>query len=129
MPKIYIITAGCYSDYHICAATTDKEKAERLKILFENSYSGSNIEEFEDGVFDTVLSGEHKPYLVIFKSDNSIELIRDADIEYFEEGVHIYRNGWRIGGGSVHCLARDEEHAKKIAIDRYAKAKAEALGL
>jgi len=123
--KIYVITAGCYSDYHICAATTDKDKAERLKVLFENSYGGSEIEEYEDGAFDSILSGKYKPYSVLFEQNGSICSVKNADIEYFVEEVYLPR----YGRGVVRCLARDEEHAKKVAIDRYAKAKAEQMGL
>lgn len=32
---IYIITAGSYSDYHIIAATTDKECAEKIAEHYE----------------------------------------------------------------------------------------------
>lgn len=123
--KIYIITAGCYSDYHICAATTDKEKAERLKILFQGSYNGSEIEEYEDGAFDRVLFEQYKPYRVSFKQNGSVYAVSESDIEYFKEEVYTPR----YGNGIVYCFARDEAHAKKIAIDRYAEAKAERLGL
>lgn len=123
--KIYIITAGCYSDYHICAATTDKEKAERLKVLFKDSYNGSEIEEYEDGMFDRVLFDQYKPYRVFFKQNGSVYAVSESEIEYFKEEVYIPR----YGDGIVGCFARDETHARKIAIDRYAKAKAERLGL
>ena len=36
MAIVYVIAKGCYSDYHICAVTLDKEKAERLCKLFDN---------------------------------------------------------------------------------------------
>lgn len=29
--KAYVITKGTYSDYHICAVTLDKSRAEKLK--------------------------------------------------------------------------------------------------
>lgn len=35
--EIYVITKGTYSDYHICALTLDKEKAECLKKIYSDS--------------------------------------------------------------------------------------------
>lgn len=54
--KIYILTQGCYSDYHIVTATTSKEKAERLRDAYIKAHGSDTwysdhiyIEEFEDG--------------------------------------------------------------------------------
>lgn len=47
--KIYAITKGTYSDYHICALTVNKEKAEHLKKLYTDEYDEAFIEIFEDG--------------------------------------------------------------------------------
>ena len=41
--KAYIITKGEYSDYHICAVTLDKDKAEQLKKLFTNDWHESTV--------------------------------------------------------------------------------------
>ena len=45
--KVYIITEGDYSDYHICAVTLEKKQAEQLKKYFASNYSEPNIEEYE----------------------------------------------------------------------------------
>lgn len=42
--KIYIVTSGCYSDYHIEKVFTDKNKAEEYK---EWLYDANDIEEYE----------------------------------------------------------------------------------
>lgn len=36
--KIYIITKGDYSDYHICNVTTDYEKAKRYKKAYSENW-------------------------------------------------------------------------------------------
>lgn len=46
---IYAITKGDYSDYHICALTVNKEKAEQLKKLYTTKWGEAFIEIFEDG--------------------------------------------------------------------------------
>lgn len=45
--KIYIVTEGQYSDYHIIGAFTDKAKAEECV----DNYPESEIEEYEDGEY------------------------------------------------------------------------------
>ena len=40
---VYIVTDGCYSDYHICAVFTDKLKAEQYAALHGYDY----VEEYE----------------------------------------------------------------------------------
>jgi hypothetical protein len=45
--KIYIVTAGEYSDYHIVRVFLDKEKAERYISLCGNHYDEPVIEEYE----------------------------------------------------------------------------------
>lgn len=45
--KVYVITAGSYSDYHIERVFLDKEKAERYVELSNNRYETPYIEEFE----------------------------------------------------------------------------------
>ncbi len=43
MAKVYVVTAGCYSDYHIVRCFSDKVKAE----LYVSGLSGYDVEEFE----------------------------------------------------------------------------------
>jgi hypothetical protein len=45
--KVYVVTAGSYSDYHIERVFLDKEKAERYVELSQNSCDEPYIEEFE----------------------------------------------------------------------------------
>lgn len=33
--KVYVITKGIYSDYHICGVALDKERANRLASFFQ----------------------------------------------------------------------------------------------
>ena len=47
MSKVYIVTAGIYSDYHICAASLDKEHAEILAEKYTDRFDKAVIEEYE----------------------------------------------------------------------------------
>ena len=44
MGKLYAITAGSYSDYHIITLCSNKEKAHKIALLYN-----AEVEEFEDG--------------------------------------------------------------------------------
>lgn len=49
MSKVYIVTAGSYSDYHILGAFLDKDKAERYVEIHDNNrtyYDWLNVEEY-----------------------------------------------------------------------------------
>ena len=44
--KIYVVTRGVYSDYHIITATTDKALAERIAKKFDREYGDTSVEVF-----------------------------------------------------------------------------------
>lgn len=45
--KVYVITEGNYSDYHICTVTTNKERAEKLVKIFSDNWDDAKIEEYD----------------------------------------------------------------------------------
>jgi hypothetical protein len=45
--KVYVITRGEYSDYHICAVALDRQRAERLKVIYTGGWDQAEIEEFD----------------------------------------------------------------------------------
>lgn len=48
---IYVITKGCYSDYHICGVATSREIAEKMKKVFSDRYNEADIEEFQENEY------------------------------------------------------------------------------
>ena len=48
--KHYVVTQGCYSDYHIVAVTTDREIAEKIAAKFTTKYDECCIEEYHDAM-------------------------------------------------------------------------------
>lgn len=128
--KIYVITEGDYSDYHICAVTEDKEKAYHLKELFSGRYSYAEIEEWDTEEFSFIKKDE-KLYEVTKINEKldvcqlSIELndLRDERVT----NVDIFAKGGK--GLMTRVLAKDEAHALKIAADRFAKHEAEKSGI
>lgn len=122
--KIYIVTAGEYSDYHIVAVTRDKDKAETIKKLYQSeAYSDdAEVEEWED---DVIID---KPIYQVEQNSTEINVSRE---KMHSEGSlnQVYFNKWFKPTYTVYVQADDEEHAKKIAFDLIAKYKAEKEGL
>lgn len=79
--KIYVITKGCYSEYHICAVATDREKAEKLAKIYTDRWGDADVEEFDTDDEVDLLEGR-VPFEIPFTSMGGI-LMREirADIE------------------------------------------------
>ena len=137
--KAYVITQGCYSDYHICAVTLDKEKAERLrKLALCHDSDYVEIEEYELDKIEyefTPEALETEPIRYYRVEINySVNEHRVTRIEAFEQyktgdravfkisdesiGVYEYRHDKPIWY-EVNVREDSEEKAKKIAIDRF----------
>lgn len=118
---IYILAEGYYSDYHIITASTDKSVITKIQKFFPNS----EIEEWEEGEIFLNLK------LYYIKSDalgNVISCEEDQIAEYDtlerDETIRHYRNSH-----AMRCWAKDEEHAKKIFHDEFARYEAEREGI
>ena len=130
--KLYAITEGNYSAYHIitlCSSRADAESiVERLNKNNED-YDGIplysyRIEEYTDGkVFN---DNSLVAYFVSFDGPNC-KVKKEEDIEFcYREYV-----GWKTDGTiwSMYVFAHNEEEAKKIASERRAKLIAERTGV
>ena len=124
--KIYVITAGSYSDYHICAVATDPVSAENLRLLYSDGWNGqASIE-----TFDTEeLPNRPKTCWSIGVSDDGLifrcferSILDDAyDFNGKEVDINQVTHGYEAY--HVYVIADDEEHAKKIACDLIAQYK------
>jgi hypothetical protein len=123
MSKIYLVTEGDYSDYHVCGVFSTKENAQKYIDHFGSSGGAGNsndpdIEEFELDS-DIELFNTHKPYF--------IKMLRDGTVKAaYEEGINdfVWRNA--VDGEvnyqqyimTTHVLATSMEHAIKVANER-----------
>ena len=136
--KVYVITQGCYSDYHICAVAIDRKKAERIAKLYSSGqYSLAEIEEFDtdDVGFDKYdLDNERfVRYGVNLKKGREPEVYEEyfkaSDImKHKTEGNFAYSYVDDMPNTNVyyaHVVTDTKEKAIKIAQDMYAKALAE----
>lgn len=122
MTTIHVLTEGKYSDYHIVALFSSREKAEEARALCPDS----EIEEYE---LDSLKIPEHPPGYTAWSvslnaRDNTFissyqedPLCRSFEPKetYFEASGHPSAFPIFV----VKCWARNKEHAEKIALDKF----------
>ena len=129
MKTYYVVTAGDYSDYHVVTVTDSKEKAERIKDLCNREKYGYNsyarIEEYEETIsnnkfcYCVSFTDGREPFASIY-FNASTEIENKRDINVVDEYGGYY---------DVLVMAKDENHAIKIASDLVAQYKAEKEGV
>ena len=125
--KIYVITAGCYSDYHICGVATTLEMAEKLKEYYTRSQwdSDAGIEIFDADSFEQAINYDergYKFYQVFRNSDNGG--ITAFERKTYDGGIAVnqvthnpHRSSYNPPYYEVYVYAKDEIHARKIGGD------------
>lgn len=126
--KVYIITKGDYSDYHICAVTTDKKKAEMLRKAYNDldGWRNARIETYDTDEFLTEIESGLKLYDCTMERDKPM-FIFEVDLDYMNSSDFKVR--YNRSTYCVYVWAKDEEHALKIASDKIAEYKANKEGI
>lgn len=146
--KIYVITKGKYSDYHICAATTDKDRAEFLREMATTSGAygeEATIEEFDDYAELKPMKGElyevsihfnrygvqtnvfcHKETIVDYKE---VPDTLRHEAENFHGRINEVQSEFDGVWYNALVVAESCEKAEKIGIDMIQKYRAEKMGL
>lgn len=116
--KVYVITKGEYSDYHICAVATDYEKACILQKRFSDKYDTAEIEEFDTEDFNDIYAKKIL-YSVRFDSNGTVTNVYERDIDCFDPKDNPVQMCW---GKEVlvYVFAFDKESAVKIAAEKRA---------
>lgn len=128
--KIYIITKGDYSSYHICAVSTDKKKAETLRKAFSDSWDEAQIETYESDEFLTEIENGFKLYDCAIKEDGDMSITTfESSIDYIDSSNFKVKKYKMAPGYCVYVWAKDKEHARKIAADKIAEFKAKKEGV
>jgi len=113
--KVYIVTAGCYSEKSIEAVFTSKKKANEYVKGFSKGWDGFNdIEKFEaDPEFEIV---KNKLYEVSMDKDGKVE---NAFVMNSRSG-NIEDCSFQDGKWCFYCDAKNKKHAIKIANEKRA---------
>lgn len=123
--KLYAVTKGDYSDYHIITLTASKDAAKKIAKRFSGSYD-AKVEEYEDG---EIILG--KELYFVRMVDGNIDDVAEDDSDYSLFDTSVYHgNTW--GGKPMyytHVLTDTAEKAAKIGKDRIMKYIAEKEGL
>lgn len=116
MATAFMVTEGCYSDYHVVGVFTTREKAEYFVSLFPDGQQ-PDIEEVEIDAVDGFPVGR-RCYSVRFDKDGHSTAKQD-------EPRVVDESCWPYGDGInmiTRCWATSEAHAIKIANERRAMA-------
>lgn len=129
--KVYVITAGYYSDYHICAVTTDEKKAHKIAEQCSDRWGDASVEEYDTERVDVLVArGEVLPYEVAFDRNGCVNWTsKEVEQELrgeFEPGVQRRK---RDGLVRVSLYATDADAAIKIAAEKRAEYLAREEGL
>ncbi len=122
MSKVYIVTSGTYSDYHICAASLDKEHAELLAEKYTDSYDEAVIEEYElDEFFEEAKRGYFWYWCKCTLENGMFGQVEVRQLDGYGAGadgkvVKAFHRKQLF----VDVLAEDDEHARKIAAEKFA---------
>ena len=121
MTKIYVLTEGSYSDYHIIGVYSTEELAQEAQLL--NTYSV--IEEFDLNHIPDHPPG-HVAWTVMFKNAEIHATYRASPFDTIIPSEHAY-NSSRLY--NVNCWATDKDHAQKIALDKFYQYQAQEAGV
>lgn len=135
--KVYVVTEGEYSSYHIVGVFSSQEKAEKfLEFQRHSDYDEWEIEEYEIDIFEPQVKKGLRFYHVVMDQDGNsrVELQNwpEHDSEYQGERNWLMDErdrpletfGRRNTGRAllrVYTFAKDEQHAVKIANEKRAQ--------
>lgn len=123
--KVYVITQGSYSDYHICAVAIDPEQAEKLAKIYSDRYYTAEVEEYDTEEHREWCDGRI-PFEVIFYRDGSHSIWLEDN--RLAPGVVVDPHFGSIEM-KVYLYAPDRDTALKIAYDKRAEYLAQKAGI
>jgi len=134
MKKVYIVTAGQYSDYGICEVFSKKELAEEYiernervgyfnynEVRIEEYPVDNNLPDYPKGLFHYEVSIDLSSGKIEF-----IEITKINDDKKIKYEVFTYLTEEVL---NVYCWAKNKDTAKKIAYDIRTKVLAEKANL
>ncbi len=121
--KIYVVTRGSYSDYHIITATTDKTQAKKIADKFSDEWDKAKVEIYDDA--EIYLK---KMWFVRFDTKGNVNELHVDNSEYSYECVNKCSFD-AAKGVFVHVCADDEISAIKIASEKRAEFLAKKAGV
>jgi hypothetical protein len=118
MTTIYVVTQGEYSDYRIVAVYDTKDAAEyhAEHLLGEWKPEDVWVEEYELNPQRAIINDKLLPLMVTMTREGDTSHIEKCDVEDASNGC--VNLGCHGSDGRFYVLARNEQHAVKIANER-----------
>lgn len=123
--KVYVVTEGCYSGYHIVFVTLDRERADTfVKRYNKTEYDDYRVEEYDTD--DIKLFDDGRKLYQVWKRDNDAVRVYEEEPCYQDAFVMNKVKRYTVKNPkstqySVYVMAEDEEHAEKIGADLIAE--------
>lgn len=123
--KVYVVTEGCYSSYHIVFVTMDKARADTfVKRYNKTEYDDYRVEEYDTDDIK-LFDGGRKLYQVWKRDDDAVRVYEEEPCyqdSFVMNKVKRYtvKNPKSIQY-SVYVMAEDDLHAEKIGADLIAE--------
>lgn len=114
--KVYVITKGDYSDYHICGVAVDKNMADKIAEGCSDSYEDAEVEVYDTEAFSPFAKGGSVFFVRFVYDTNEIEVCEE-DWDYMLGRINKVIPMIRNQGCFTYVIAQDEEHARKIGSD------------
>jgi hypothetical protein len=120
MTTMYVLTTGCYSDYHIVGVFSTKEKAEAAKVDHNLTDGDGDVEEWGLDAVPEHPPGLHHWCVRMDRDGNTLEARRRGNDSFPSWEWAPYGVGYsdKRGGVSFNMWAGDERHAVKIANEK-----------
>lgn len=126
--KVYVLTSGEYSDYHIIGVLLDEEQAKiAAETMTTSRYDAVDVEEYDTDELKFIKPGWK--YWTIAFSDYDHAIMGITCHDYFGSLDEPTRLGAHHKFWYVDVYAKDEDHAIKSASDKLNKYLAEKNGL
>jgi len=123
MDKVFVLTHGKYSDYGIVSVFSTEERLEAFKVAFPD-YNYNDTEEYQVDPFEVEVKAGYKYYRVVMERDGDSK-VQPGSLRYDlgEMGVPglVFYKGRTSKTLIMRVLARDEQHAVKIANEHRAQ--------
>lgn len=125
--KVYVITKGDYSDYHICGVAVDKNMADKIAEGCSSSYEDAEIEVYDTEEFSPLLKGGSVFFIRLTYDNNEIESREENDWDFVLNRINKVDTMFRNAGCFTYVVAEDEEHARHIGADKLYQYKYEEM--
>lgn len=126
--KMYIVTKGSYSDYHIVGLFSDRKEADMYCTARGDDYNPSRVEEYE--VDSIAVRGDKAPWVVskTFWEDGKTAEFAEIGSDDAEEKFEVFELiGGDFGEGEVYTSIHKGQKCRRFSGVVMAKGRSHAL--